>query len=46
MAGAHSMLTDRPVFKYTWEYYFTRKFDNGRVWVSFQLVLKEVRSVF
>ena len=30
----YSILTDGPVFRYTQEYYFTRKFNNGRVWVS------------
>ena len=31
----YSILTDRPVSRYTWEYYFKIKFNNGRVWVSF-----------
>ena len=38
----YSTLTDRPVFRYTREYYFTQKFNNGCVWVSFQLLVPMV----
>ena len=38
----YSILTDRPVFRYTREYYFTQKFSNGCVWVSFQLLVPMV----
>ena len=30
----YSISTDRPVFRYTREYYFPQKFNNGHMWVS------------